>query len=105
MKEASKYLIGRHNFKSFTTNDYEDEDYIREIYRINYKSRNKILMIEFTGNGFMRYMIRNMVGTLIKVGENEIDSCYIAQILSYEDRTKAFKTANAEGLYLKDVKY
>lgn len=105
MKEATKYLVGNHNFKSFTKVNEEKEDYVRTIYEINIMNKNDIIDIEFIGSGFLRYMVRNMVGTLIAVGEGKIEPNYVEQILEMEDRTKAYKTANPEGLYLKDVFY
>lgn len=105
MIEASNYLLGEHNFKAFTKTDTTKEDYIRTIYKINIKEKNNIITIEFVGNGFLRYMVRNMVGSLISVGENKLNPKDIIHILKSEDRRFASKTANPEGLYLKDVKY
>ena len=105
MKEAATYLIGKHNFKAFTKTDITKDDYIREIYNIKIKEKDGIITFEFIGNGFLRYMVRNIVGTLIKVGENKANPKDIIHILKSEDRKNAYKTANAEGLYLKDVKY
>lgn len=105
MIEASKYLIGKHNFKSFTKTTDEINDYIREIYDIEISINNEIITLIFRGNGFLRYMIRNIVGTLIEIGEGNIECNKIKDILSKEDRKFAFKTAPGNGLYLKDVKY
>ncbi len=108
MERAMKYLEGTHNFKSFTKADEEKEDYIRTISQTNLirdsKDINKIILV-FVGTGFLRYMVRNMVGTLIMVGEGKIKSEEIIDILKKEDRTSAGKTANSEGLYLKNVFY
>jgi len=108
IERAMKYLEGTHNFKSFTKIDEEKEDYVRTIsqtyfYRDN-KDVNKITLV-FVGTGFMRYMVRNIVGTLIEIGEGKRKSEDIINILKAEDRTKAGKTANPEGLYLKNVFY
>ncbi len=105
MIEASKYLIGTHNFKAFTKTDDTKDDYIRIIYDIKIKEEDNIITLEFIGNGFLRYMVRNMVGTLIEIGENKLKPMDIMNILESEDRKKAGKTAKACGLYLKDVKY
>ena len=105
MIEASKYLIGTHNFKAFTKTDDSKDDYIRIIYDIKIKEEDNIITLEFIGNGFLRYMVRNMVGTLIEIGENKLKPMDIMNILESEDRKKAGKTAKACGLYLKDVKY
>lgn len=108
MERAMKYLEGEHNFKSFTKTDEEKEDYVRIISQTNLirdsKDLNKITLT-FVGTGFLRYMVRNMVGTLISVGEGKIKSEEIINILKKEDRKVAGKTANAEGLYLKNVFY
>lgn len=108
MERAMKYLEGTHNFKSFTKADEEKDDYVRTIVQTNLirdiKSVNKITL-SFLGTGFLRYMVRNLVGTLIEIGEGKRKSEEIIEILKAEDRRKAGKTANAEGLYLKDVFY
>jgi len=111
MQRAMKYLEGTHSFKSFTKVDDEkiDKDnYVRTLSQTSIerdlKDINKITLV-FLGTGFLRYMVRNMVGTLIEIGEGKKKSEDIINILKQEDRTKAGKTANPEGLYLKNVFY
>ena len=108
MERALKYLEGEHNFKSFSKTDEEKDDFTRTIVQTNLirdiKNVNKIT-ISFVGTGFLRYMVRNMVGTLIEIGEGKRKSEDIITILKSEDRREAGKTANPEGLYLKDVFY
>ncbi|MBD8941445.1 MAG: hypothetical protein EGR71_02715, partial [Clostridiales bacterium] len=55
-------------------------------------------IITFTGNGFMRYQVRNMVGLLLKVGQEKIDPIMVKQILDSKSRKKNGVTAPAEGL-------
>jgi len=111
MQRALKYIEGTHSFKSFTKIDEEkiDKDnYVRTLSQTSIerdlKDVNKITLV-FIGTGFMRYMVRNIVGTLIEIGEGKKKSEEIIEILKQEDRTKAGKTANPEGLYLKNVFY
>ena len=108
MERAMKYLEGTNNFKSFTKTDEEKEDYVRTLSQTHLlrdsKDVNKITLV-FIGTGFLRYMVRNMVGTLIEIGEGKRRSEDIISILKEQDRTKAGKTANPEGLYLKNVFY
>lgn len=108
IERALKYLEGTHDFKSFTKADDEKEDYTRTIIQTNLirdvKNVNKIT-ISFLGTGFLRYQVRNMIGTLIEIGEGKRKSEEIIDILNQKDRTKAGKTAAPEGLYLKDVLY
>ncbi len=108
MERALKYLEGTHNFKSFTKVDDEKDDYVRTISQTNItrdpKNVNEITLT-FVGTGFMRYMVRNMVGMLIEVGEGKHRSEEIITILKAEDRTQAGITAKPEGLYLRNVFY
>lgn len=108
MERALKYLEGTHNFRSFTKVDEEKESYERTIISANLirdvKNVNSITLT-FLGTGFMRYMIRNLVGTLLEIGEGKRKSEDIINILKEENRNYAGKTALPNGLYLKDVFY
>ncbi len=108
MERAMKYIEGTHNFKSFTKLDEEKDDYVRTLSCANIirdsKDINKIILV-FIGTGFLRYMVRNIVGTIIEIGEGKRKSEDIINILKAQDRTKAGKTANPEGLYLRNVFY
>ena len=105
MKEAIKYFIGKHDFRAFVTGNKEKENCIRNISNANIKENKDKIIILFKGDGFLRYQVRNMVGILIKVGENKISPNIVEKIIESKDRTKAGKTAPAEGLYLTDIKY
>ena len=108
IERGLKYLEGTHNFKSFVKTDEEIVDYIRTISEVmivrDNKEFNKII-ITFIGTGFLRYMVRNMVGLLKKIGEGKRKPEDIIEILKHENRKKAGKTAPACGLYLKNVFY
>ena len=105
MKKAIKNFNGEHNFKSFTKTDDKREDYVRKIFSSSILLEDNYIKIIFKGNGFLRYMVRNMVGALIAVGENIKTPEDIVKILLMEDRKYACKTAPPEGLYLRDVFY
>jgi len=108
MERGIKYLEGEHNFKSFTKSNDEIIDYVRNISQTSIvrdpKDLNK-LIITFVGTGFMRYMVRNMVGLLIEIGEGKRKPEDIIEILKAEDRTLSGKTAPPYGLYLRNVFY
>ena len=105
MKEALVYFKGEHNFKSVTKTIKEEKDYTRTIYDIKLSKKGDIITISFVGSGFMRYMVRNMMGLLIAVGEEKIEPSDVKAILDKEDRVFAKKTAPPEGLYLSNVYY
>ena len=108
MERALKYLEGTHDFRSFVKIDEEKDDYVRTIVQTTLirevKNVNQIT-ISILGTGFMRYMVRNIVGMLIEIGEGKYKSEEIIDILKAKDRTKAGKCAPASGLYLRDVYY
>lgn len=105
MKEAIKYFEGTHDFKSFTKNNDKKDDFVRTIISTNIDIKDNIITISFRGTGFLRYMVRNMVGCLIEVGQLKKESTDVKVILEAKDRTKAGITARPEGLYLKEVSY
>ena len=104
MEKAIKLFIGKHDFKSFST-DTDEKDTIREIYSAKITKKNNIITISFIGNGFLRYMVRNMVGLLIEIGSNKRKYDSVLEILEAKDRRKAGIKAPSSGLYLKKVKY
>lgn len=107
MQKAIVYLKGSHNFKSFTKANNDILDYQRTIIeaQIQYIPDHNQLLFIFIGTGFLRYQIRNMVGTLLEIGEGKKRAQEINVILKALDRKRAGITAPACGLYLKDVYY
>lgn len=105
MKEALQYFIGKKDFRAFVTDNKEKTNCVRTITKANLEVKKDKIIINFKGDGFLRYQVRNMVGVLIKIGEEKIQPKEIIEIIDSLDRTKAGKTAPAEGLYLVDVKY
>ncbi len=105
MKEAIKYFIGEHDFRAFMTDNKEKENCVRTIFAATIKQAENELTITFKGNGILRYQVRNMVGILIKVGEEKISPDAVEKILESKDRTKSGKTAPPEGLYLVNIIY
>ena len=105
MEDAIKVFIGTHDFRAFVTESKEKENCIRTINYANVEQQENKLVITFRGDGFLRYQVRNMVGILIRVGENKISTKDVEKILLSKDRTTTGKTAPPEGLYLTNVIY
>lgn len=104
LKEASKYLIGTHNFKSFTS-DNEKENYIRTINYIKIKQNKSKIEIYINADGFLKYMVRNIIGLFIELNEGKKQIKDIKQILESKDRTKLGIKAPSNGLYLNKINY
>lgn len=107
--EASlKKYVGEHSFINFTTKEEDEGNYIRNIFDILfvYDKQNKKCSITFKGDGFMRYMIRLLVGTALAVASKKEDITYIDKLLSNTDvREVTPHKAPSKGLILEDVKY
>ena len=105
MKKAIRFFEGEHDFRALVTDNKEKENCVRTITYTNIELKDNKIIITFRGNGFLRYQVRNMVGLLIKIGENKISPDSVDKIIESKDRTKASKTAPSEGLYLTKVIY
>lgn len=105
MKKAIKYFEGKHDFRAFVTDNKEKENCVRTIFQTDIVEDQDKIIIKFIGDGFLRYQVRNMVGYLIKVGEDKVSPESVIEVIESKDRTKSGKTAPAEGLYLYNVEY
>ena len=115
MKKAARLLVGKHDFSSFCAADSTAKTRVREILKIQFSQKSpapffslpheKFLRLEFHGRGFLKQMVRNIVGTLVEVGEGKRPPEDIAHILKARDRQHAGKTAPPQGLYLIHVDY
>lgn len=104
IKEASELFIGKHCFAPFTAKEKDDDNFIREIFSFNIFQENNKVHFVISGNGFMRYMVRNIVGTLIEIGLGKIDKSYIKNLLENTNLKTQYR-AKANGLYLVKVEY
>ena len=105
---ALPLFLGEHDFKDFTSKEEDEDNFVRRIDKVDFKyDRNsKIATITFKGNGFMRYQVRDMVGTLIAIGEGKESANYIAYHLKEgKNREIVPYKAPSEGLYLVEVEY
>ena len=106
--KALKMFEGKHDFKDFTSKEEDEDNFVREIYSVEttYIEQAKQFLVTFKGNGFMRYMIRNMVGASIAVASGKEDLSFISYHLSNKEKREIISyKASPEGLYLVDVNY
>ncbi len=106
MRIAAKFLEGEHDFKSFAKSDDTEQRTIRTIYRIRIvKMKGRLILIRVEGRSFLRRMVRNIVGALVKVGTGEWEPEKIREILQLKDRSQAAATAPPHGLYFYSVDF
>ncbi len=110
MRECARQFIGEHDWTAFSAAQSDSENRVRNLTELTIREQSEWAcahLIEFTvsANGFLRYMVRSLVGTLLAVGRHEIDSATVRQAIEGGDRSLAGATAPAHGLTLVRVAY
>jgi tRNA pseudouridine38-40 synthase len=105
MQAAAQALIGEHDFSAFRSVECQSKTAIRRVERIEVRREGDYLWLEFTANAYLHHMVRNIVGTLVKVQSEAEPAQAMAQVLAGGNRRFAGATAPAAGLYLWRVEY
>lgn len=112
MQDCLTLLQGTHDFSSFENSGSRDKSNcsgrgaVRTIHRAELiQQPPDTIIFQFIGDGFLRNMVRNLVGTLLEVGRGKLSAAAFSAILQAKDRTMAGATAPAHGLFLKEVYY
>ena len=105
MRRAKNYLVGKHDFTSFRASNCGAKSPIKEIYKIDLIKKGDFIFLNFEGGGFLKHMVRNIVGTLVQVGRGQVKASSMKFILESKDREKAGPTAEPQGLCLVKVEY
>jgi tRNA pseudouridine38-40 synthase len=106
IRAAMAHIKGRHDFKAFEGSGSPRQDTTREVFSATLiEEPGGILIFEIEAEGFLRYMVRNIIGTLVDVGLGKITAAELKKILDSKDRSQAGITAPARGLTLVKVNY
>lgn len=105
MHTAAQVLIGEQDFSSFRAAGCQANHALREILALQVTQANNFVYVDIVANAFLHHMVRNIVGSLLKVGAGERPVEWLAELLALRDRTKAGITAPAAGLYFVHVDY
>jgi len=106
MRLALNHIIGTHDFKAFEGTGSLRSHTIRRVFKAEILEQGKgLVVIEIEADGFLRFMVRNIVGTVADVGLEKITSNDFKKILLSKDRSMAGATAPPQGLFLMEVKY
>ncbi|OQY25766.1 MAG: tRNA pseudouridine(38-40) synthase TruA [Desulfobacteraceae bacterium 4572_35.2] len=103
--EAATFFVGRHDFSAFRSSSCVAKTATREIYAFDVIEQGDFLIFNVKGSGFLKNMVRVLVGTLVDVGSGQFDTKSIQNLLECGERKKAGRTAPACGLCLMDVWY
>jgi tRNA pseudouridine38-40 synthase len=116
MRAAARHLVGRHDFAAFQASDCASDHAVREVRRLDVvgepggpssgaSAREGRVEVVVEATAFVKHMVRNLVGTLVEVGQGKRDAASIPALLAAADRTKAGRTAPPHGLFLDEVFY
>ncbi len=107
MKKCLSMLIGIHDFSSFRATGSANINPVREMFRAELleKDQDGTIRLTFEASGFLRHMVRNLVGTIVDAGKGKITDAEFKEILEALDRKRAGARAPAQGLFLKMVEY
>ena len=105
MKKAAGYLLGEHDFKSFTSTKKGKKSTVRNIKSIDIVQDGNMLTFTFKGNGFLYHMIRILMGTLLEVGLGDRSAESIPQTIAAKDREQSGALVPGKGLVLEQVFY
>jgi tRNA pseudouridine38-40 synthase len=111
MEKAAEYFLGEHEWSAFCAAQSEVENKVRTVTELTIsecfdrRAQARLIEITATANGFLRYMVRSIAGTLLAVGRREIDSSSVLNAIETGNRNLAGATAPACGLTLLRVRY
>ena len=103
--QALDLFVGEHNYQNFTSKEEDEDSYKREIYDIKVVVEEEYISVDLIGNGFMRYMIRDIIGTCLAVASGKEELTYITDRLDTDKDMHTAYRASPEGLFLIDVIY
>jgi len=106
MATCLSMLIGKHDFSAFKSSGSGNKDPVREMIRAEIRGpEDDLITFFFEANGFLRHMVRNILGTVVEVGRGKINVDDFMEIFQSKDRRKAGVKTPPQGLFLKLVKY
>lgn len=106
MREAAKVLIGEHDFSSFQAVGCDAHSPVRRIRRILVEDEGRHqIKVTVEGSAFLKYMVRNVVGSLVWVGTGLRPIAWLGEAMAAHDRCQAGQTAPAQGLTLEKIHF
>jgi tRNA pseudouridine38-40 synthase len=105
MQKGADFLIGQHDFTSFRDSDCQAKTPIRTLNRFEITGHGDVIECHLEARSFLHHQVRNMVGTLAKIGAGRMPPNAMKTILEAKDRTRAGMTAPSDGLFLMRVDY
>ncbi|MFC3109552.1 tRNA pseudouridine(38-40) synthase TruA [Undibacterium arcticum] len=105
MREAARHLVGNHDFTAFRAAECQAKSPVKTMHAIRIEQRGDLFVFTLHANAFLHHMVRNIVGSLIYVGNGNQPPQWLAEILHSGNRKLAAPTFMPDGLYLANIDY
>jgi len=105
MQKAANLLLGEHDFSAFRAADCQAKSPVKTVRQATVRRSGDLLVFDFEAGAFLHHMVRNLVGSLVYIGQGKYPPAWIAELLAAADRRLAAPTFAAAGLYLVGVRY
>jgi tRNA pseudouridine38-40 synthase len=105
MRKGARHLLGIHDFSAFRAAECQARSPVKELRRAGIAREGDLVVFDFAADAFLHHMVRNLVGSLVKVGNGSRPPEWVAELLAGRDRERAAPTFPANGLYLSEVEY
>jgi len=105
MREAAGLIVGEHDFQAFRSSSCAAKTTTREIYQVDITKEDDFIYLDFRGSGFLKHMVRMLVGTLVEIGGDRRPVNDLSKLLAGENDVSCGVNAPAHGLCLQEVWY
>ena len=105
MQQAAQRLVGEHDFAAFRASNCAAQTTVRQLFEIEISAEGAFIYFDFRGSGFLKNMVRMLVGTLVEIGLGKRPVSDIEKLLALKEGLRCGRTAPAHGLCLQEVWY
>jgi len=105
ISEASKLLIGSHDFSAFRSSECQAKSAVRNILKLQVLVQPPVIRIEIEANAFLQHMVRNIVGCFYEIGRGKKPVSWLSEVIASRERRQCARTFPPEGLCLESVNY
>jgi tRNA pseudouridine38-40 synthase len=105
MRQAAQHLVGTHDFSAFRSSQCQAKSPVKQMHEVRVERHGEVIVFTLRASAFLHHMVRNLIGSLIYVGNGRHPPSWLADVLAGRDRNDAAPTFMPDGLYLAKIDY
>ena len=105
MREAAEHLVGTHDFSAFRSSQCQAKTPVKQMHQVGIERHGEVIVFTLRASAFLHHMVRNVIGSLIYVGQGRHPPAWLGDVLEGRDRNDAAPTFMPDGLYLAKIDY